>query len=301
MDVVSKVGILGVPYNVGWKGEGIDKGPQALRNAGLAERLGKVACVVTDLGDIQADLPPYDDSNPKLLNPRQVVALCRVLASRVEKMCRDGYFPLILGGEDSVLMGIIEGLKRGLKKRIGLIYFDAHGDFNTPETTPSGLIGGMNVAVVAGRGTEMLTKMFGYAPQLPEENIALFGVRDLDPPEKIALKDSRVHLYSRAKIRELGIEAAMNDALGRLQTACDQVYIHVDLDVLDEDAMKAQILPVLDGLSLSETSSAIRMARATGKLQGIAIMVFNPLKDPEGLEARKVTELISEAMSPERV
>jgi arginase len=159
MDVVSRVGILGVPYNVGWRGEGIDKGPQALRNAGLAERLGKVACVVKDLGDIQADLPPYEDSNQKLLNPRQVIALCRVLA----------YFPLILRGEDSVLMGIIEGLKRGLKKRIGLIYFDAHGDFNTPETTPSGLIGGMNVAVVAGRGPEILTKMFGYAPQLPEE------------------------------------------------------------------------------------------------------------------------------------
>jgi arginase len=301
MGIISKVGVLGVPYNVGWKGEGIDKGPQALRNAGLAEQLARVARVVRDLGDIQADLPPYDDSNPKLLNPQQVIALCRVLASRVEKMCRDGYFPLILGGEDSVLMGIIEGLKRGLKKRIGLIYFDAHGDFNTHETTPSGLIGGMNVAVVTGRGPEMLTRMFGYAPQLPEENIALFGVRDLDPPEKIALEDSRVYVYSRAKIRELGVEAAMNDALGRLLIACDQVYIHVDLDVLDEDAMKAQILPVPDGLSLSETSIAIRMATATGKLQGIAIMVFNPLKDPEGLEAHKVTELILEAMSPERV
>ena len=299
MDVISKVGILGVPYNVGWRGKGIDKGPQALRNAGLAERLRKVARVVKDLGDIKADLPLYDDSNPKLLNPQQVIALCRVLASRVEKICREGYFPLILGGEDSVLMGLIEGLKRGLKKRIGLIYFDAHGDFNTPETTPSGLIGGMNVAVVAGRGPEILTKMFGYTPQLPEENIVLFGVRDLDPPEKIALEDSRVHVYSRAKIRELGAEAAMKDALEKLEPVCDQFYIHVDLDVLDENAMKAQILPVPDGLSLSEFSGAIRMATATGKLQGLAIMVFNPLKDPEGLEARKVTKLILDAVSPE--
>jgi len=298
MDVISKIGILGVPYNVGWRGKGIDKGPQALRNAGLPERLGKAARLVKDLGDIQADLPPYDDSNPKLLNPQQVIALCRVLASRVERMCRDRYFPLIMGGEDSVLMGIIEGLKRGLNKRTGLIYFDAHGDFNTPETTPSGLIGGMNVAVVAGRGPEILTKMFGYAPQLPEENIVLFGVRDLDPPEKIALEDSRVHVYSRARIRELGAEAAMKDAFERLEAACDQFYIHVDLDVLDENAMKAQILPVPDGLSLSEFSSAIRMVRATGKLQGFAIMVFNPLKDPEGLEAHKVTELIVESMSP---
>jgi len=265
----------------------------------LAERLRKVARVVKDLGDIKADLPLYDDSNPKLLNPQQVIALCRVLASRVEKICREGYFPLILGGEDSVLMGLIEGLKRGLKKRIGLIYFDAHGDFNTPETTPSGLIGGMNVAVVAGRGPEILTKMFGYTPQLPEENIVLFGVRDLDPPEKIALEDSRVHVYSRAKIRELGAEAAMKDALEKLEPVCDQFYIHVDLDVLDENAMKAQILPVPDGLSLSEFSSAIRMATATGKLRGLAIMVFNPLKDPEGLEARKVTKLILDAVSPE--
>jgi len=299
MDIISKVGILGVPYNVGWRREGIDKGPQALRNAGLAERLRKVACVVKDLGDIQADLPPYDDSNPRLLNPQQVIALCRVLASRVERICRDAYFPLILGGEDSVLMGIIEGLKKGLKEPIGLIYFDAHGDFNTPETTPSGLIGGMNVAVVAGRGPEMLTRMFGYAPQLPEESIVLFGVRDLDPPEKIALEGSRVHVYSRAKIRELGAEAVMKDALERLEAGCDQFYIHVDLDVLDESAMKAQILPVPDGLALSEFSSAIRIARATGKLQGLSIMVFNPLKDPEGLEAHKVTKLIADAVSPE--
>jgi len=299
MDTISKVGILGVPYNVGWKGEGIDRGPQALRNAGLAEQLRNVVRAVKDLGDIQADLPPYDDSNPRLLNPQQVVALCKVLASRVEGMCRDGYFPLILGGEDSVLMGIIEGFKRGLKKRIGLIYFDAHGDFNTPKTTPSGLIGGMNVAVVAGRGPEILTKMFSYAPQLPEENIVLFGVRDLDPPEKIALEDSRVHVYSRAKVRELGAEFAMKDALKKLEATCDQFYIHVDLDVLDESAMKAQILPVPDGLSLSEFTSAIRMVRAIGKLRGLAVMVFNPLKDPEGLEAYKITKLITEVMSPE--
>jgi len=299
MDIISKVGILGVPYNVGWRGEGIDKGPQALRNAGLTERLRKVVRVVKDFGDAQVDLPPYEDSNPKLLNPRQVTALCGVLASRVESMCRDGYFPLILGGEDSVLMGIVEGLKRGLKKRIGLVYFDAHGDFNTPETTPSGLIGGMNVAVVAGRGPETLTTMFGYAPQLPEENIVLFGVRDLDPPEKIALENSRVHVYSRAKIREQGAEDVMKDGLERLEAACDQFYIHLDLDVLDESAMKAQILPVPDGLSLSEFSSAVHIARATGKLGGLAVMVFNPLKDTKGLEARKVAKLIADAVSSE--
>ncbi len=299
MDVISKIGILGVPYNVGWRNEGIDKGPEALRDAGLAERLRKVARVVEDLGDIRADLPPYDDSNPKLLNPQQVIALCKVLASTVERICQDSYFPLILGGEDSVLMGIVEGLKRGLRKRIGLIYLDAHGDFNTPETTPSGLIGGMDVAIVAGRGSEILTKMFGYTPQLPEGNIVLYGVRDLDPPEKIALEGSQVHVYPRAKIRELGAEAVMNNALERLEAACDQVYIHVDLDVLDESAMKAQILPVPDGLSLSEFTRAIRTVIATGKLTGLAIMVFNPLKDREGLEANKTTRLIAEALSPE--
>jgi len=297
--MISKVGILGVPYNVGWKGEGIDKGPRALRDAGLAERLGKVARTVEDLGDIKADLPIYDDSNPKLLNPQQVIALCRVIALRVERICREGYFPLILGGEDSVLMGIVEGLKRGLRKRIGLIYLDAHGDFNTPETTPSGLIGGMNLAVVAGRGAETLTKMFGYAPQLPEENIVLFGVRDLDPPEKIALENSRVHVCSRAKIREVGAETAMIDVLDELEPLCDQFYIHVDLDVLDENAMKAQILPAQDGLSLSEFSSAIRTARATAGIQGLAIMVFNPLKDSEGYEARKVVKLTVDAVSQE--
>jgi len=300
MNMISKVGILGVPYNVGWKGEGIDRGPQALRNAGLAERL-RVVRAVEDLGDVRADLPRYDNSNPRLVNPQQVIALCKALASRVESLCRDGYFPLILGGEDSALMGIIEGLKRSLKKRIGLIYFDAHGDFNTPETTPSGLIGGMDVAIVSGRGPEILTKIFGYSPQLPEENIVLFGVRDLDPPERIALEGSRVHVYSRAKIGEVGSGSAMKDALDRLEHACDHIYVHVDLDVLDESVMKAQILPVPDGLSLSEFTEAIRTVRATGKLRGLAIMVFNPLKDSDGLEADKVAKLIAEAVGPKSV
>jgi arginase len=160
------IGVLGIPYNVGWKGEGIDEGPAALRKAGIVRQLSQVADVVADLGDVEANLPPRDDTNPRLLNPYQVVAVCRAVALRVRSACEQGYFPLILGAEDSVIMGIVEGLKQGIGETIGLIYLDAHGDFNTPDTTPSGLIGGMDVAVLAGRGPDLLTSIFGHKPQL---------------------------------------------------------------------------------------------------------------------------------------
>ncbi len=166
MAKLKSIGVIGIPYTVGWKGEGIDEGAAALRKAGLVRQLSQVAETVADLGDVKANLPPQDDTDPRRLNPHQVVAVCRAIAPRVRSACEEGYFPLILGSEDSIIMGIVEGLQQGLGEPIGLIYLDAHGDFNTPETTPSGLIGGMDVAVLAGRGPDLLTNIFGHKPQL---------------------------------------------------------------------------------------------------------------------------------------
>ena len=286
------IGVIGIPYNVGWKGEGIDEGPAALRNAGIVRQLSQVADVVADLGDVKANLPPRDDTNPKLLNPYQVVAVCKAVAPRVRSACEQGYFPLILGAEDSIIMGIVEGLKQGIGETIGLIYLDAHGDFNTPETTPSGLIGGMDVAVLAGHGPDLLTNIFGNKPQLHEEQIAIFGARDLDPPEREMLKESKVHLYTMDRVRELGPEHAMKEATEKLLRASRRIYVHIDIDVLDPNEIGATQLPVPDGLGLSECSNALRVVSQSGKLCGLAVMVFNAQKDPNGREANQLNQLI---------
>lgn len=293
---LSLIGVIGIPYNVGWKGEGIDECPSALRNAGLIKQLDQVAETVVDLGDVKAELPPRDDANPKLLNSHQVIAVCRSVASFVRNACEQGHFPLILGAEDSVIMGIMEGLQQGLGESIGLIYLDAHGDFNIPETTPSGLIGGMDVAILTGRGPDSLTKIFGHKPQLREEQIAIFGVRDLDPPEREMLNESKVHLYTMDKVRELGPERAMEQAIEELSQVARRIYVHVDIDVLDPSEIRALQMPVPGGLGLAECASSLRVVRQTGKLCGLAVMVFNAHKDPHGTEAAKLNRLIVESL-----
>ena len=293
---ISKVGLIGVPYNVGWTGPGIEDGAQALRDAGLVGELKRCVSEVVDYGDIYVRLPPRDDSNPKFLNPKQVEEVCKALAMKVHSILQSGHFPLIIGGEDGVLMGIIEGFRRALGPRIGLIYMDAHGDFNTPETTPSGLIGGMDVAITTGKGPKELAEMFDHSPLLPEENIVLYGTRDLDTMEENALAESKVRVYTREKISEVGVENVVKSILRDLEPRCRNLYVHVDLDVLDEAEMSALSLPAQDGLSIREFQETLQALVKSGKLCGMAIMVFNAAKDPKGVEARKVVRLIADVL-----
>ena len=230
---MSRLGVVGIPYNAGSKGLSVEKGAEALRNAGIIGALRRFSEVV-DFGNISVNLPAPDWSNPKLLNPNQVEVLCRALANKIKAILNAGCFPFIVGGDDSALMGVIEGLRRGLGLKLGMVYMDAHGDFNTPETTPSGIIGGMDVAIVAGKGPKKLAAMFGHSPLLPEENIVLYGVRDLDPLEAKALAASKVRVYSREKIKSQGAAKVAEEILHHLQSKCDCLYLHIDLDVLDE-------------------------------------------------------------------
>jgi arginase len=251
---------------------------------------------VVDFGDVNVNLPPQDHGNPKLLNPDQVEVLCRGLAATVKAAVAAGFLPFIVGGDCSMLMGVVEGL-RSLELRIGMVYMDAHGDFNTPETTPSGIIGGMDVAIVAGRGPKRLAAMFGHLPLLPEENIVLYGVRDLDLLEAKALAESKVRVYPREKIKTQGAEKVAEDILHYLESKCDCLYLHVDLDVLDESVFSAQGLPVPDGLSREEFQNTFKALAKRGKLCGVALTAFDAAKDADGSQARRIVELVSEALT----
>lgn len=293
---LTKIGVVGVPYNVSSAGNETDEGPKALRKAGMVDALRKISVEVEDFGNLEVELPPPDVSNPKLRNPRQVAILCKALAERIQYIVKAGYFPFIIGGDDSILMGTVEGFLRALGDKIGLIYMDAHGDFNVPETSPSGMIGGMDVALTAGRGAKELAEMFHDYPLLPEENIVLYGTRDLDEMEKIALTESKVKVYSKEAIKTLGVEQVVKKILQELQFRCEKIFLHVDLDVLDESVISAQALPVPDGLSSTEFQETLQMLARSNKLCGIAIMMFDPSKDHGGKEARKLVELVTNAL-----
>lgn len=289
---LSKIGVIGVPYNTGSKGISIEKGAESLRNAGIVNSLQRFSNVA-DFGDLNVALPAADCSNPRLLKPNQVEVLCKALADRVKTSVAAGFLPFIVGGDCSVLMGVIEGL-RSLNQRIGLVYMDAHGDSNTPETSPSGIIGGMDVAITTGRGPERLTGMFGHSPLLPEENVVLYGVRDLDPLEAKALAESKIKVYTREKIRFEGAENTAEEVVGYLGSKCDYVYLHVDLDVLDASVFSAAGLPVPDGLQKEEFLTIAKALAATGELCGVALMAFDAAKDIDESQARKVVELVAE-------
>ncbi|HDZ20406.1 hypothetical protein LCGC14_0161660 [marine sediment metagenome] len=294
MATIKKLGIIGDPIWVGWECEGIAASAVAFRRAGLVEAVRGVVDEVVDFGDIDVDLPPYDDSNPNLRNPEQVKAASRVIADTVEQVVGDGYVPLIIGGEDSVMLGILEGFRRALGPPIGQVFMDAHGDFNLPETSPSGLIGGMENAILVGRGPEELTKLFRDEPQLAEENVTLYGTRDLDGQEQIALDNSKVRVWTADRIRQAGPAAAMGEIVADLRSRVENVYLHIDLDILDASEMSAHVQPVPDGLTSDEFVTSVRELIASGLLAGLAVMVFDTAKDPTGSEAKKVVKLIAD-------
>ena len=293
MATIKRISIIGDPYNVGWEGPGVHEAAAAFRRAGLVEAVRGVVDEVVDFGDIDVDLPPRDNSNARLLNPEQVKAVSRVIADEVTRVVAAGYTPLIIGGEDSVMLGILEGFRRALGAPIGQVFMDAHGDFNTPETTPSGLIGGMENAILTGRGPEDLVKLFRDEPQLAEENIAFYGTRDLDPQEKVALDNSQVRRWPADRIRQVGPSEAMRQVLEDLRSRVENVYLHIDLDILDKSEMAAHVLPVPNGLTSDEFVRSVSGLVSSGLLCGLAVMVFNAEKDPTGSEAKRVVKLIA--------
>lgn len=290
---LSKIGVIGVSYNTGSKGISIEKGSAALRNAGIVKVLQEFSRV-EDFGNLNVTLPAADNSNPKLLKPNQVEALCKALAKKITVTVDAGFLPFVIGGDCSALMGIVEGL-RSSNQRIGMVYMDAHGDFNTPETTPSGIIGGMDVAIAAGRGPRTLVGMFGHSPLLREESIILLGVRDLDPLEAKALANSKVRVYTREKIRLQGAENAAKEVVTYLESVCDCVYLHVDLDVLDASVFSAAGLPVPDGLLKEEFLGIVKALTESGLLGGVALMAFDAAKDVDGNQASRIVGLVAEA------
>ncbi len=193
-------------------------------------------------------------------------------------------------------MGIIEVL-RSLNQRIGMVYMDVHGDSNTPETTPSGIISGMDVAIATGRGPEMLTNMFGHSPLLPEENVVLYGVRDLDALEAKALAQLKVKVINRENIGNEGAEKSANQIVAYLRSRCDCVYLHVDLDVLDASVFLAAGLSVPNGLLKDEFLSTARALAGSRMLCCLSLMTFDAAKDVNGGQARNVVSLVAEAFS----
>ncbi len=290
--------IVGVPMDLGAGRRGVDMGPSAIRVAGLSAQLRQLGHTVKNEGNVEVPIPEAKapGSGPKY--QKEILKVCHSLAGQIEKIMDTGAFPIVLGGDHSIAMGTVTGISRHYKKKnqdFGLIYIDAHGDMNTPESSPSGNIHGMPLAVLLGMGPPELSQFDGFMPKVKKEKTALIGIRTLDPMEKKNIKDSGAHVFTMREIDERGISKIMRRAL---QVVCDGTagfYVSFDLDSLDPEIAPGVGTPVRGGIDFREAHLLMEMISDTGKMIGLEIVELNPILDERNTTGELAVDLILSA------
>jgi arginase len=242
-----KIRIIGVPMDLGQSRRGVDMGPSALRVAGLQQRLKALGHTVEDIGNVAVKQPEeqhYGEKRAKYLH--EISETCRGLAEMTEHTLSEGFVPLVLGGDHSLAVGSFSGVSnyfRKQSKRVGYLWLDAHGDMNTPESSPSGNIHGMPLAAIIGYGAPELVELLGYKPKVEPRNVALVGVRDLDSKERRLIKESGVHVFTMRDIDERGMREVMSEALRFVTDDTDGTAVSLDMDFVDPtDALALEMI-----------------------------------------------------------
>jgi arginase len=252
-------------------------GPSAIRYAGLAERLRAIGRRVADYGNLVvplAELIPTPPASERLRYLGPLADLNRALADKVARAVAEGDFPLILGGDHSLAIGSVRGSARG--RRVGLIWIDAHGDFNTAATTPSGNIHGMSLATLTGRGHPELA---GPQPAVDDANVVLVGARDIDPGERASLRESGVRVFTMHDIDRRGMAAVIEEALRYACEGTAGFHLSLDLDALDPADAPGVGTPVPGGLTYREAHLAMEMVAETRRLVSMDLVEVNPILD----------------------
>ena len=236
-EVKRSLSLLGVPLGYGASMAGVDIGPAALRVARITQRIARLGYSVHDLGDMRLERPQtFPEVEEKLKYVREISNACEQLAIDVEEVLKAGQLPLVLGGDHSIAIGSFAGAASYYKKQnetLGLIWFDAHADMNTPESTPSGNIHGMPLATLLGYGTPELTNVAGFAPKLDPQLCAHVGARDIDPGERELIKKLGMRFFTMREIDERGMNAVMDDAIKIASRGTAGYGVTFDVDVLD--------------------------------------------------------------------
>jgi len=287
-----KVGILGAPADMGQERRGVDMGPSAIRIARLQEGLEALGLKVEDYGNIQvADMSTASVGDARVRYLTDVVKQCELIAAKVSGCAKRDFFPLVLGGDQSTSIGTLAGLVNSGTER-GLIWLDAHGDFNTPRTTPSGNIHGMALAAILGYGHPKLTRLGGVAPKAVERNTVLIGGRSFDILEAKAISRSKMTVFTMREIDELGMKKVMQEAVKIAGANVSQVHLSFDVDAMDPREAPGTGTPVKGGLTYREAHLAMEMLYDSKKITSAEFVEVNPILDTENHTAELVVELI---------
>jgi arginase len=292
---MATVQIIGVPQDLGANRRGVDMGPSAIRYAGLADRLKKLGYEVNGRGNVPVKLLEEElSSTEKLHHLNEIVATNERLFKEVVAVMEAGDLPLVLGGDHSTAIGTLAGV--AAVKNCGIIWLDAHGDFNTSETTTSGNIHGMCLAASLGRGEEQLVSCGGFAPKAKEKNVAVIGVRDLDDEEREALRSSQISVFTMQDIDEMGMKRVMRQALEAVLDGTDGIAVSLDMDVLDPLEAPGVGTPVRGGLTYREAHLAMELIAETEALLSLEVVEINPTQDCYNQTAELAVELIASAL-----
>src|SRR5579864_8069731 len=297
--MAQKIRIIGVPMDLGQSRRGLDMVPSALRVAGLQSRLKQLGHQVEDIGNVsvkQAEEQPYGEKRAKYLN--EIAETCRGLAEMTEHTLDEGYVPLVLGGDHSLAIGSLSGISdffRKRSKKVGLLWLDAHGDMNTPESSPSGNVHGMPLAALMGYGAPELVELLGYKPKIEPRNVAIVGVRDLDPKERRLVKDSGVHAFTMRDIDERGMREVMSEALRFATDDTDGVSVSLDMDVIDPSDAPGVGTPVRGGITYREAHLAMEMIADSEAMVSLEIVEINPVIDLHNTTALLGVEMVLSA------
>lgn len=289
---MKKLSIIGMPMDLGQMRRGVDMGPSAIRYAGVVERLRNLFDEVHDLGDIPIGRPEVViDEQSNLRNLHLVAEKNEALSKEVDQAITSGSFPLVLGGDHSIAIGTLAGVSKHYKS-LGVIWYDAHGDLNTAETSPSGNIHGMPLAVSLGIGHEILTNVGGYEPKIKPENIVLIGARALDDGEKELIKEIGIKVYTMHEIDRLGMTKVMEETIEYLKERTDGVHLSLDLDGLDPHDAPGVGTPVTGGISYRESHLAMEMLAESKLITSAEFVEVNPILDDKNKTASVAVALM---------
>jgi arginase len=271
-------------------------GPSAIRYAHLNQKLQDLGYSVTDKGNIEVPIQETCRiTDPRLKYIDCIIPMGRRIAGAVATSLQGGRFPLVLGGDHSLAVGSIRGAAK--HRKLGVIWVDAHADFNTPETTPSGNIHGMPLAALCGLGDPRLVSLWDEAPPVIDpKRIAIIGARDLDPGEKRNLREAGVMVQSIEQIDRIGMIAALEKCIERVRRDVDGLYLSFDMDALDPRHAPGVGTPVNGGLTFREAHLACEVVAETGQLIGMDMVEVNPILDVQNTTAIHAVEFIRSAL-----
>ncbi|HLZ59595.1 MAG TPA: arginase [Ktedonosporobacter sp.] len=291
-----RVCIIGAPMDLGADRRGVDIGASAIRYAGLSDHLHRLGHTVHDIGNLSIPQPESQPiGNPRLKYLDPIVEVSNELARLVTTALREGEFPLILGGDHSIALGSISGVAR-VHKKMGVIWIDAHPDFNTEETTPSGNIHGMVLAALAGLGNSQLTNVGGWSPKVSPDNIVIIGARDIDPGEQALLRTHHIHVFTMSDIDQHGFSQVLQQGTVLAGKDGQPIHLSLDMDSLDPREAPGVGTPVRGGLSYREAHLAMEMIANTGQLVSMDVVEVNAILDRGNATAQLAVELVLSAL-----